>query len=162
MERAGVLGLPLALAIGVAACSSQSTGPSDAGAPPSGATAADLAFCVQDVNSYRARVGRPPYPESAALEAYAAAGAQQDATTNRPHAHFARGNGAGIALAENKVLNGAFGVTAQVDDAIRSANALFFSEGPGGGHYEHLVSPSLTEIGCGVDIADRRITEDFR
>jgi hypothetical protein len=63
VERAGVLGLPLALAIGVAACSSQSTGPSDAGAPPSGATAADLAFCVQDVNSYRARVGRPPYPE---------------------------------------------------------------------------------------------------
>ena len=164
MQRVDRLRIPLALVVGFAACSSPSTSPSGSGGSPAGPTAADLAFCVQDVNGYRARTGRTPYAESPALEAFAGTSAREDSTANVPHAHFTGTNGGGVASAENEVLNGAFGSAAHIEDAIRSANALFFSEGPGGGHYEHLVSASLTELGCGVYVADGRITiaEDFR
>jgi hypothetical protein len=49
--------------------------------PPSGATSADLAFCVAESNRYRTLTSRPALAQSAALEAYA--GRARKSTTPR-------------------------------------------------------------------------------
>jgi hypothetical protein len=150
----------------VSACSGATSAPSSlAGQTTTGASVADLAFCVQNINSYRARVGsRTNYAESAALETFAAAGAQADSLSDQAHGHFEANIGAGIALAENEVVNASFTTGNSVQGVIQSVNAEFFSEGPGGGHYEHLVSVTLSQVGCGIYIGGGRITvtEDFR
>ena len=149
----------------IAACANDGTLSMSSFAPnaAASATAADLAFCVQDINAYRARVGiASRYSESAALETFAALGAQQDSVSGQAHGHFE--GTLGGAVGENELLNGSFTTGIGVQAAIQSANAQFFSEGPGGGHYEHLVSLTLRQVGCGVYIANGRITivEDFQ
>jgi hypothetical protein len=111
--------------------------PASPSAGPTSATPADLAYCVQDINRYRASVGRRPYSESPTLEAFAAIGAQQDSATGSAHSHFIAVNGGGVALAENEFLDQVLTGRETVQEAIHIANALFFGEGPGGGHYEH-------------------------
>jgi Cysteine-rich secretory protein family len=130
---------------------------------PTGATAADLAFCVQDINAFRATVGRPPLAQSAALEAFAAQSAQQDATTGVPHSHFDATNGGGIAAGENELLPTALSLFGTVQGAMHGADTISFAEGPSGGHYQLLVGSS-TQVGCGVFISNGRITvvQDFR
>jgi Cysteine-rich secretory protein family len=170
MTRAGltpiVLGTTLALC--VPACAEPNAGSSNSlssSSPSSstGATAADLAFCVQDINAFRVTVGRPPLAESATLEAFAAQGAQQDATTGVPHSHFDAVNGGGIASGENELLTAALSLFGTVQGAMHGADAIFVAEGPSGGHYQHLVGSS-TQVGCGVFIAKGAITivQDFR
>ena len=134
----------------------------DASSPSSSATASDLAACVQDINNDRARAGRGPYAESTALEAFAATGAQQDAASGTAHGHFLGVNGGGVALAENEYLREPSGSSIQT--AIQIADAIFFAEGPGGGHYENLTSAAYTQAGCGIVVVNGAITivEDFR
>jgi len=138
--------------------------PASPSAGPTSATPADLAYCVQDINRYRASVGRRPYTESPTLEAFAAIGAQQDSATGSAHSHFIAVNGGGVALAENEFLDQVLTGRETVQEAIHIANALFFGEGPGGGHYENLSSTAFTQGGCGVFLqgAVITVTEDFR
>lgn len=164
MRRPG-FSIVLVSTLAVAGCNQNQNGTGTTSpSRPTQATAADLAYCVQDVNRYRASVGRPAYSESPALEAYAAAGAQQDGTAGTAHAHFASTNGGGVALAENEFLRQGLTGAETVQMAIQIADAVFFGEGPGGGHYENMTSTSYTTAGCGVFIQNDAITivEDFR
>jgi Cysteine-rich secretory protein family len=138
------------------------TGSTTSNTPPS-VTAADLAFCVGDVNRYRAQVGRPPLVESPSLEAFAAAGAQADAASGVPHSHFRATNGGGIASAENELLTFDRQLAPTVQDAMHAANAIFWAEGSTGAHYQILVG-SFTEVGCGVFVTGGAVTvvQDFR
>jgi hypothetical protein len=154
--------LPAALALCVSACANQNpTQPVTSTA--TGATAADLAFCVQDINAFRASVGRPALAQSAALEVFAHVSAQEDATAGISHTHFDATNGAGVALGENELLTTALSFFGTVQAAMHGADAIFIAEGPTGGHYQHLVG-SYTQVGCGVSIGNGMITvvQDFR
>jgi cysteine-rich secretory family protein len=107
---------------------------------------------------------RPPLTESAALESYAAAGAQADAASGVPYSHFQNTQGGGVALAENEVLTQSLNILGgTVQSAMRAAMDGFCGEGPGGGHYQNLEGP-FSAVGCGVYIANQRITliQDFR
>ena len=168
----GVAVIVVVFTIAAAACSNSSAGtsnttsgsPSSPSPPATSATAADLAFCVSETNRYRAMVARPALTESAALESYAAAGAQADAASGVPHSHFQNTHGGGVALAENEVLTQPLTILGgSVQSAMRAAMQGFYGEGPGGGHYQNLEG-QFTQVGCGVYIGQKLITlvQDFR
>jgi hypothetical protein len=159
------LGLLLA-AVAASACGANDTAVTSpfSTSPAVSVTAADLAFCVQDINSYRARVGGlSNYGESPTMESFAAIGAQTDGVSGQAHSHFITTLG-GLAVSENEELNATFATGTTIQSAIQAADATFFAEGSTGSDYQHLVSSTLTEVGCGVYIANGHITivEDFR
>lgn len=127
----------------------------------------DLAFCVAETNRYRARHGKPSLRRSAELEAYAATGARYDTAARTPHKHFNDTNGGKLAYAENQCLSfhgwslrfGGGSVRGTLIKCLRS----FYDEGPGGGHYESMMSDEYRTLGCAVHVAGRGVTivQDF-
>jgi len=119
--------------------------------------------CVSQTNMYRQMNGKPALTESSQLEAYAATGAMDDYTSGSAHSHFMDTQGGGIAFAENECpgfdgwnlgLTGG-DMTALVDMCMQA----FYSEGPGGGHYENMMGAFGT-LGCGIyeDTATQNVT----
>jgi hypothetical protein len=143
--------------------SSTSTSSPSSTTLPTAATASDLTFCVSETNRYRALVGKTPLLQSAALEAYAAAGAEADSITRMAHSHFDNTNGGGLALAENELLTTGLALFGSVQEAMRQTIASFYAEGASGADYQNLEGP-YTQVGCGVFIANAAITfvQDFR
>lgn len=134
-----------------------------ADAPPA-AGEADLVYCVDETNRYRAMVAAPPLGRSAGLEAYAAEGARLDGTSHTPHGHFISTGGGGVAFAENEIPWWKLKSGPTVRDIIRKGLALMWAEGPGGGHYENIIGPYL-ELGCGVFVSgagEVTVVQDFR
>jgi hypothetical protein len=116
------------------------------------------------LNGYRAKVGRPPFARSSALEAFAATGAKSDSETGEPHGHFMSTDGGGIAWAENEVPGWPLVDYGSVRDVIDEGTAMMWEEGPGGGHYENIVG-DYTEVGCGTYVTpggEVWVTQDFR
>jgi len=130
--------------------------------PPS-ATPSDLAFCVQDVNRYRARVRQAPVRQSANLESFAADGARVDAAANEPHYHYRTARGGAMNLYENEMLRADLAGLRSVQGSIQTMNELIWAEGPSGGHYRNALG-ARTVLGCGVYIANDQITivQDFQ
>jgi hypothetical protein len=112
-------------------------------------TAADLAFCVADVNRYRAMANRPALTESAALETFASTSALADAASGVAHSHFTSINGGGISAAENELLSSPLSFSPTPKDAISNLDGISWAEGPGGGHYQNLTG-GYTQVGCGT------------
>jgi hypothetical protein len=113
-------------------------------------------YCVQQTNHYRTTVPPPgtgaprsPVTESAQLEAFADTGAMVDYGSS-PHNHFIMTNGGGTAFAENECphwdLSSANG---DLKMLVAACLAAFYSEGPGGGHYENMMGAYHT-LGCGI------------
>jgi len=99
-----------------------------------------------------------------ALEAYAAEGARSDGLANQAHQHVSATPMPGTGLwAENEVLRWPYNLSPMVQGIVAQAIQSFFSEGPGGGHYENIVGP-YTQIGCGIYIDSNGITivQDLR
>lgn len=121
---------------------------------------AELAFCADEVNRYRAHVSLPPLEQSSALETYAAESARVDGSTGQPHAHFLQTNGGGVALAETELLGWS---NLDVRAVIGRGLKLMWEEGPTGEHYPILVGP-YSQIGCGVFVGNKRVTvtQSFR
>lgn len=131
-------------------------------------------FCVSETNRYRAMVPVDPVTESAALDAYAAAGAQADTESGTPHGHFQSTSGGGIAYAENEC-PASLGWTISAnptDEELQAKVAAcieaFWSEGPGAdynthGHYINMTNAAYHTVGCGVyvDGTQLTITQDF-
>lgn len=126
-----------------------------------GGTTSDLAFCVSETNRYRAMLGLGALTESTAVETFAAAAAQADAESGQPHSYYESHLPAGQS-AENEA-NLTLAGTTTVQDDVREAIAFFWSEGPGGAHYENLIGP-FTQLGCGFFVSSGRIVivQDFR
>ena len=101
---------------------------------------------------------------SSTLETFAADGAKSDGVSNLPHHHVTTtplpGNGQ---WGENEVLRWPYNLSPTVQGIIAQAIASFYSEGPGGGHYENIVGP-FTQLGCGVYADDNGMTiiQDFQ
>jgi uncharacterized protein YkwD len=124
-------------------------------------SSSDLAFCLSEVNRYRASIGRTPLVQSDELQAVASAAAQSDQKTNLAHGYFKTQS---VAFAENEVLRLPTDSFASVHDLIGTSIASMWAEGPGGGHYDNIANARYTELGCGFYGANGTLTfvHDFR
>ena len=133
------------------------------GAPGDGGDSSAHAFCVDETNRYRAMHGRAPLARSAQLEAYANKGAEID-FHGTPHQHFSSTNGGGIAFAENECPRWSLSQQGNGDMKmlVAACIAVFYAEGPGGGHYENMLGNYGT-LGCGIYESGGRATiiQDF-
>ena len=138
-------------------------GPLIGGSGSTTTATADLVFCVDETNRYRALRNKAALARSTALEAYAADGARVDALAGAAHRHFDTTSGGGVATAENEALRLNAAQFASTRDAITAALYLFYGEGPGGGDYDNMLG-DYTQIGCGVYRSSTEITivQDFR
>jgi hypothetical protein len=147
------------LACGVAACEVRSpAGPSASGGTTLGGP--ELSFCADEVNRYRASVGKPPLARSAGLEDFAAQAAERDGLAHVAHHHFTTTNGGGAARAETEILWwSGFAVRAVIQKGL----AQMWDVGPGGEHYD-ILSGSFSEVGCGIFVngSEVTVTQDFR
>ena len=129
-------------------------------------------YNVDAINACRARAGLPPYTYDAQLSAFAYAGSQELAQDHAAHAHFhccSQGApGFGHARAENQgdpsgvpqmhpdpFTNGRM----QIDTMLR----LMIDEGPGGGHYDNMMSARYRRVGVGLFYVGGKLymTNDF-
>lgn len=149
----------------VVGCSKTPTTPTGTGSSGGGnsASSADLQFCVDETNRYRAMRSRPALSRSSALESFAADAARNDGQSKVGHQHFQRTNGGGLSRAENELPWWPMNRFADVRDVMRQGIAGFYSEGPGGGHFENMTG-TYTQLGCGVYLANGEITvtQEFR
>jgi hypothetical protein len=156
-----LLMLTLFAACGGSIDSGMMPGGDDDDTPP--ASADSHTFCVQETNRYRTDNGRPAVTQSAQLEDYADEGAQVDHASS-PHNHFSSTSGGGIAFAENECPHWdlSFG-GGDEKMLIAECIAAFFSEGPGGGHYENMMNAQYSTLGCGIfkSGTDYTIIQDF-
>jgi uncharacterized protein YkwD len=126
----------------------------------SGNLPADLSFCADEVNRYRASVGFPPLSRSADLEAFAAQAADNDGRAHQPHHWFAMTNGGGTARAENEILWwSGFGVRSVIEQGLQQ----MWQSGPSGEHYDIMIG-QFSQIGCGIFVNGSEVTvaQDFR
>lgn len=150
----------LALVVaGLAAC-----GGDDGGGDGGGGSTPAHEHCVSETNRYRAMDGKPAVAYSPELEDYANEGARVDFSSS-PHNHFSSTSGGGIAFAENECPqqgNWRLPPGGDMSDVVEECIAAFYSEGPGGGHYENMMGPYKT-VGCGIYESGGRVTivQDF-
>jgi uncharacterized protein YkwD len=123
-------------------------------------SAADLQYCADITNRYRASVGLGPLVRSMSLEGFAAQAASIDGVAHVAHTHFAATNGEGISSAETEILWWR-GFTVQA--VIQHGLAQMWEVGPGGEHYNIMVG-AFSEIGCGIAVngSEVTVTQDFK
>lgn len=119
-------------------------------------------YNIDLLNHYRAGSGLAPLVYDAGQSTFALAGSQQLASDHAAHAHFeaATQAGAGVPgfgthLAENQ--GDPNGVRPMAPDAVASGKLqialllkLMFDEGPGGGHYDNMMSAKSRRVGVGL------------
>ena len=137
-------------------------GAGEADGAPGAGLSAEIAFCAEEINRYRAMREAAPLERSAALEEYAATGAAINHESGEPHKYFADTGGGGIALAENEIPRWSVSQFGSVENVIRQGLALMFDEGPGGPHHDNMVGPYGT-VGCGIHLDGDLVTvvQDF-
>jgi uncharacterized protein YkwD len=129
-------------------------------------------YNVDLVNSYRTKAGRAALLYDAKISAFALDGSKQLANDHKAHAHFAAQSGGapgfGTHSAENQ--GDPSGVPPMDADAIASGKKqiaalmeIMMAEGPGGGHYENILSAKYRRIGVGLYSPGGRLflTNDF-
>ena len=119
---------------------------------------AEVAFCVEETNRYRASVGLPAVTRSATLETYAIEAARADARARTPHHHARTTNhGNGTARAENEILWWPLSTYKSVRNVIAGGLEDMWKQGADGAHYRNLVGP-YTEVGCGIFVQGDEVT----
>lgn len=135
-------------------------------------------YNLAGLNAYRALHGVAPLALDARLSLFALAGSKEMFETRTPHSHFKReimsvlgdaSKGFGTSAAENQGDHRGMPLyesdpianeKAQIDTALR----MMHDEGPGGGHYETMVSPLYTRVGIAFvrdDVGRLFMTNDF-
>lgn len=145
------------LALLMTACALSPAAPSQEGTVN---LSVNLQFCTDEINRYRASIGRPPLVRSEALETFAATAAEHDHTAGVPHQYFRTTNGGGVATAETELL---LWKGYSVRDVIKEGLGGMWTVGPGGSHYATLAG-SYREVGCGIYVNGAAVTiaQDFR
>lgn len=110
---------------------------------------------MAETNRYRAMVGVAAVSESADVEAYAARAARSDHATQRAHDFTSGPDGPRAAFAENEAVR--WTLTTTERDVIERALATFWSEGPGGAHYENMRG-TWQQVGCGLYVDGDAVT----
>jgi hypothetical protein len=118
----------------------------------------DLAFCVGEINRYRALANRSVLARSAALEAYAAAAARTDGLGRAAHRHAQdTGFGGGLVRAENEIPFWPLSQYRSVRAIVEGGLAQMYAQGPAGGHYRNMMGDH-TEVGCGIFLNGDEVT----
>ena len=145
------------LCLSASACALPSTTPTT---PDTATLGASLQLCADEINRYRASIGRAALTRSASLEQFAADAAQHDATAGVPHTLFTKTNGGGVAMAETELL---LWPNRTVQDVITKGLAQMWAAGPSGEHYSILAGP-YSEVGCGIYVGSGEVsvTQDYR
>lgn len=141
--------------------------------PPPAPASSLLDYNLNALNAYRAKVGSPPLTRDPDLNAFALAGSQELSSTHQPHGHFIA-NEQALLRTRNKIAENQSdpnGRPPMDSDSTKSAQklidqtlALMFAEGPGGGHYENMISIDYKRLGVGLLVApDGKfyLTNDF-
>ncbi|MFN7917255.1 MAG: CAP domain-containing protein [Vicinamibacterales bacterium] len=147
----------LGLALCLPGCAAMPAAPS----PPTPASiAGNVQLCVDEINRYRATIGRPALGRSDALDNFAAQAAEHDHAAGVPHQYFRTTNGGGVAMAETELLHW---TNLAVRDVIKEGLAGMWAVGPGGEHYG-ILSGNYTQVGCGVYVNGTSVSvaQDFR
>ncbi len=129
-------------------------GPSPAGPSPGTSYASELALCIDLTNERRASVGRPGLTRSTDLETFAAVSARVDGLAHVAHQHW---DATGGSTAENEAPWWPLSQFGSVRNVVTGAIDAFWSEGPGGGHYQNMTG-RYTEIGCGIFVNGDEVT----
>jgi Cysteine-rich secretory protein family len=120
-------------------------------------------FCVDETNRLRTMNGKPAVVRSAQLEDFADTGAMID-HIGAPHDHFRQTAGGGIAFAENECPKWSLQQQGGGDMTmlVKACIAAFYSEGPGGGHYDNMMG-NYASLGCGIYDTSGTVTiiQDF-
>ena len=121
---------------------------------------AELSFCADQVNQYRASIGRSTLVRSQVLEEFAAHAAQNDGLIHLAHHLFSLTNGGGTSSAETEILwwRG-FGVRGVIQKGLEQ----MWQNGPSAEHYDIIVGP-YSEVGCRIFVNGSEVTvaQDFR
>ena len=151
-----------------AACGGSPTTPS---APPStsgpslpvGVTSADLAFCLNETNRYRATIGLAALTESTTLDAFAQLAAESDGSTHVGHGYINSHPPTATHAGENEIPWWPLDRYGTVQAIIQAGFAGMWAEGPPGGHYRNM-SGAFTQAGCGIAIIQSTVTvvQEFR
>lgn len=113
-------------------------------------------YCVEKINSLRAREDLPPLDRSSELEDCATRAAVSDSQTGEPHGHFTETRGCGgTARAENETPGWSLDQFGSVENIIEKSADQMFAEGSGGGHYENITG-DYSAVGCGIYVTDDR------
>jgi uncharacterized protein YkwD len=163
MARFGRLVAVTALVATCAACAASPTAPTSVGtsaAPDVANLDANVSFCTEEVNRYRARAGMAALARSSELDGFALTAAEHDGRSGVPHEYFRMTNGGGVARAENQLL---LWKGYAVKDVIRQGLAQMWAEGPGGSHYQ-ILTGSYGSVGCGIFMNgdEVNVSQDFR
>lgn len=151
--------IPGLLAVTLSACEIASpSGPSTS--KPFFDVSAELVFCADEINRYRASAGYRTLTRSADLEGFAAKAAEVDTLAHVAHHHFSTTNGGGTSMAETEIL---WWRGYPVHAVIEQGLAQMWHSGPGSNHHAVLAG-SFTQVGCGifVDGTEVTVSQDFR
>jgi hypothetical protein len=129
-------------------------------------------YNIDAINAYRARAGLGPYYYDVQITSFAVAGSQELASDHAAHAHFhccSQGApGFGHARAENQ--GDPSGVPQMHPDPFTNGRMqidmmlkMMMDEGPGGGHYDNMMSSRYRRVGVGLFYAGGKLymTNDF-
>jgi hypothetical protein len=146
----------------LAACSGNVDGGGPGGGHPDGAAPpgdeSAHKFCVDETNRYRTMGSRAAVAESTQLESYADTGAMIDFGSS-PHSHFMQTQGGGISFAENECPHWNLQQSGgDMNMLLAMCIAAFYSEGPGGGHYDNMMNTAYSKLGCGIFMSGSEVT----
>ena len=155
-----VLGAALVLscAIGTGGCA-MAGGPVSPGsvATDAGTLADSAAFCVEEVNRFRATVGAAPLTRSSRIDVFSTDAARVDGEAHQAHTYFRMTNGGnGTARAENMIPWWKASQYGSVRAIVKKGLATMWAQGPGGSHYENIRG-NYSEMGCGVFISNSSV-----
>ena len=123
----------------------------------------DAQFCVDEVNRFRAGVGKPALTRSDQIEIFSTEAARVDGEAHEAHKFFRQTNGGGVSRAENEIPWWRLSRYGSVRVIIRDGLANEWSEGPGGSHWQNMTG-DYSELACGIAVKDGEVTvtQDFR
>jgi hypothetical protein len=132
---------------------------------------AHVQHCLATLNGYRAQQSLSSLTLDDRLSQFALTGSQTLEATGSPHGYFlAQGHSGAIwsqgfcsAAGENQTGPG-WMVGPDEDATIDQVLKEMMDEGPGGGHYDNIVSPKFVRLGVGLIVAaDQKfyLTNDF-
>lgn len=102
-------------------------------------------YCVQRINQYRATLGLPALMRAPTAEACVDRQAASDGQSKTAHGAFGQCN--------EGAQNECPGWPGALSQALPGCLDAMWREGPGGGHYDTMSSPSYRYVACGFAVA---------
>jgi hypothetical protein len=124
--------------------SSGSSGGASAGSSSSSGTTAEE-ICVATINDYRKAKGLAAYTRWTDNEACTAGQAASDGASGKAHGAFGK--------CGESAQNECPGWPGPPETMIPKCLAMMMGEGPGGGHYDNMMSAKYTKVSCGFAAA---------